>query len=666
MKKCILFALGMLLFFWQPAWAQDTYFVSPFPIGNEANDGSESNPWPTIKFAVEHVVENEDGIIINITPAGYNEQFFTIDKAMTLQGIGSGAVRIIPNGARASIFAIDASYVTIKNLTIEGSGTVTNGVAINTGNSDITLQNTTVSGADVGVSVGTAVGELTLNNNNLANNTTAAIQNNSAEVIDASFNWWGSREKANVVSQFGNTVDYSPWLNSGADNDPSAVGFQSNFSSVSIDGDSPGEGTLQEAFDLIGANDTLRLIESSSPYDILSADKSIVLATIEGEQPEIEEITVDGEESDILSIDGNMLFSQSVRLLTGTIQTISDGQVLLGEAVGDVNEDNGRLRGNFKTQPRTAGTGSVNVLGVNIASGPDDLGEVTITRLNGPAGIVEANDNESIAVTWIIDAENQPGNGRTIKFNWRAENDNDKNASEVQVWRLADDSEIWELVTPNAISAPSSGTNVRSVTVNNVREFSSWTISDVEAPLPVTLTDFNAQLEKPSVRLEWATASEDNARFFGIERSTNGFIFEEIARNQAAGTSTALRNYLYVDEGVASRLSGTLYYRLRMVDFDDSFEYSDIIAVPLNDDSDLRVHADANTGTVQLFTQHLPEDQYLVQVSDMLGNVVIESSLATAQESPVFHFPLSSPTHAVYLVRCFGTRTLFTQKFRVE
>lgn len=665
MKKILIY-LSLSLFFCWSGFAQNTYYVSPPPAGNNNNNGSAAQPWATIKYAVENAAV-VNGDIIKIASSVYSERVFTIGKSITLQGTGSGAVSIGVQGAsRAFVFAIGASNVLIENLTLNVNNRANNGIAVINGSSDVTIQNTLISGAsNAGILVQSNVTNVVANNNNLANNSRALV-NNSSSLVDASFNWWGSPERESVLAQFsGNAnVDYSPWLNTATDGDATQVGFQSNLSSISLDGDSPGDGTLQEAYDIIEANDTLRLIKSTTDYNALTVNKSATISTRENEQPVIGNIAVI---SDTLSVDGTVLVSDDISLAAGGIKTVNEGQVTLGLNVGDVNEDAGRLRGNFTTQPTPVGTGTLSALGVNIGAGSDDLGTVTIARINGPQGIVQANNNESVAVRWNIESENPPSNGRTIKFNWRSENDNyEGGIDQVQVWRFDEALDSWELVTPNATSAPSSGTDLRSVTVSSVTEFSLWTISSVEAPLPVTLTNFIAQLDKPSVRLEWATASEINADYFSIERSTDGLIFEEIARNRAAGTSNQVRDYLYIDEGIANRLSGTLYYRLRMVDFDNSYEFSGIAAVPLNSNQDLRVYADAATATLQLFTQHLPKDRYLVQVSDMMGHVLLESSLTVSEENPVLYLPVNFLNSAVYVMRCFGSQSLFTQKFRVE
>lgn len=118
-----------------------------------------------------------------------------------------------------------------------------------------------------------------------------------------------------------------------------------------------------------------------------------------------------------------------------------------------------------------------------------------------------------------------------------------------------------------------------TVTLSNVTEFSLWALSDpLDNPIPVELTSFTAEQTGNGVLLNWATASEINNKGFGIERSSNGIDFIEIAFVDGKGTSTLQNIYSYKDNNVNT---GTYYYRLKQNDFDGTFTYSNVIAVDI-------------------------------------------------------------------------------------
>jgi len=94
--------------------------------------------------------------------------------------------------------------------------------------------------------------------------------------------------------------------------------------------------------------------------------------------------------------------------------------------------------------------------------------------------------------------------------------------------------------------------------------------------LPIELLSFEARFDGKKVALNWITLSEIDNDYFSIERSTNGVDFREIAKEQGAGDSEMARTYLAYDENPHA---GINYYRLKQIDFDGSYSYSDIRSV---------------------------------------------------------------------------------------
>jgi hypothetical protein len=106
----------------------------------------------------------------------------------------------------------------------------------------------------------------------------------------------------------------------------------------------------------------------------------------------------------------------------------------------------------------------------------------------------------------------------------------------------------------------------------------------LESIVPVELTYFKAFVKGNNVELNWTTATETNNRGFEIQRSVipNGvrnLVWESAGFVKGNGTSTEPSNYSFVDEGLAS---GKFAYRLKQIDYDGSFAYSDIAEVEIN------------------------------------------------------------------------------------
>lgn len=96
--------------------------------------------------------------------------------------------------------------------------------------------------------------------------------------------------------------------------------------------------------------------------------------------------------------------------------------------------------------------------------------------------------------------------------------------------------------------------------------------------LPVELISFTAVRQDNNVNLQWKTAQESNSSHYIVEKSTDGNVFTAAGTVAAAGNSNNTLLYNYTDANAAAN-GGTIYYRLKMVDIDGSYKYSQIIAV---------------------------------------------------------------------------------------
>jgi photosystem II stability/assembly factor-like uncharacterized protein len=98
--------------------------------------------------------------------------------------------------------------------------------------------------------------------------------------------------------------------------------------------------------------------------------------------------------------------------------------------------------------------------------------------------------------------------------------------------------------------------------------------------VPVEMTSFLANISAQRVNLTWNTATELNNRGFEIERSFDKSEWRIIGFREGKGTTSEPQNYTYIDD-ISEISVNKIYYRLKQVDFNGTFEYSDVVEVEI-------------------------------------------------------------------------------------
>ncbi|MBL7815172.1 MAG: T9SS type A sorting domain-containing protein [Saprospiraceae bacterium] len=163
--------------------------------------------------------------------------------------------------------------------------------------------------------------------------------------------------------------------------------------------------------------------------------------------------------------------------------------------------------------------------------------------------------------------------------------------------------------------------------------------------VPVELLSFKAGLEDKKTMLWWATASEVNFSHFEIERSTHPSKgFETIGKVAAQGYG-GITQYSYQDEKPLNE--DVVYYRLKMVDTDDTTHYSKAVAI--NNSILKSVELSPNPATTELIVKH-PKAlaNTLVRILSIDGHAVATSTLQV--DSTASKFDVSELSKGIYFL----------------
>jgi len=96
--------------------------------------------------------------------------------------------------------------------------------------------------------------------------------------------------------------------------------------------------------------------------------------------------------------------------------------------------------------------------------------------------------------------------------------------------------------------------------------------------IPVELSGFTAIAKNGDVELHWRTATETNNMGFEVERKSVNEEFIKIGFVPGHGTTSETQNYEYIDD-ISELQTESFSYRLKQIDYDGSYEYSEVVSV---------------------------------------------------------------------------------------
>jgi hypothetical protein len=171
--------------------------------------------------------------------------------------------------------------------------------------------------------------------------------------------------------------------------------------------------------------------------------------------------------------------------------------------------------------------------------------------------------------------------------------------------------------------------------------------------LPVTLSSFTATARNYDVLLNWQTELEANSSHFIIERSTDGRNYAPIGQVAAKGYSDTRVNYSFTDNKPVV-FDRPVFYRLRSVDRDNSYQYSKIVSVILKTSGSyvqLVYPNPAKAGSF-LYSDLIASSAAKVSVSvvNAVGQVILEKQVTVNKGMNKINLRLPAASGVHYLV----------------
>lgn len=176
--------------------------------------------------------------------------------------------------------------------------------------------------------------------------------------------------------------------------------------------------------------------------------------------------------------------------------------------------------------------------------------------------------------------------------------------------------------------------------------------------LPVNLVYFTGKLQADKVVLNWEVENEVNFKEYIVERSNNGTYFTAIGSVAATGSKA----YTYSDDANTNKGS-RVYYRLKKVDKDGTYTYSDVFSlhIPLN--VKFSVYPNPASDIIQLQFNSTSNASVQVIITDLIGKTLINKAFAA--NNGLVKISTSNLSNGTYLVKAIIAGEQYLQKIVV-
>ena len=206
-----------------------------------------------------------------------------------------------------------------------------------------------------------------------------------------------------------------------------------------------------------------------------------------------------------------------------------------------------------------------------------------------PPGYLSGGANSSFTITTLSPPAGEPDQKSYLDFN---------DGYPMNSWEISEPSQKYQ------------GAYIRHL---------AWFAGDADITLSVDLVSFEVDCKDELQRIEiaWQTENERNNDYFLLEKSADGRQWEAIKRINGFENSEVIQNYFFEDINATGELS---YYRLKQVDLDGTFQYSNVLSAACLLENSIRVSPNPTASHIHIASEL---NQLRVEVSDLSGRKVL-------------------------------------------
>lgn len=182
----------------------------------------------------------------------------------------------------------------------------------------------------------------------------------------------------------------------------------------------------------------------------------------------------------------------------------------------------------------------------------------------------------------------------------------------------------------------------------------TWTVTN--ATLPVHITNFSGKISNGSALLDWNIENIEDALFFELEKSNDGTSFSKLA---VVNPLPGEKKYTYSDQRM---LSNVAFYRLKVVEKNNSVHYSNVIQLQNTADKFYyKVYQNADLHLYHLRCAFAEDNKNVsVKVFNANGSVVLNRDFGKVSRQLDYDIDLSNKPGGVYFLQIIINNQIYT------
>jgi hypothetical protein len=185
----------------------------------------------------------------------------------------------------------------------------------------------------------------------------------------------------------------------------------------------------------------------------------------------------------------------------------------------------------------------------------------------------------------------------------------------------------------------------------------------LDVTLPVELSSFSTQIKGHSVFLNWTTSSEQNLMGFDVERSVDGKMFKKIGFEKSKGGSV-VTTYHFEDQSVDAGKHH--FYRLKMMDLDGKYTYSNIqfVRMPISEKS-IEIMPNPATNVFKIKLNSPNRETLQVEMYDQQGRLIIRKQADILDGNSILEVDTEGVRPESYFLRIISSQEIVSKRISI-